>query len=62
MTEGGEEPPVNKKEKSPFAMHSQEDVNKVVDLIINTKLQFKEIAKITNYDHTSIERINYGKL
>ena len=62
MTEGGEEPPLNVKENSPFATHSQEDVNKVVDLIINTKMQFKDIAILTNYDSSTVERINYGKL
>lgn len=62
MTEGGEEPPLHIKENSPFATHSQEDVNKVIDLIQNTKISFIDIAKMTNYDASSIKRINEGKL
>jgi group I intron endonuclease len=62
MTEGGEEPPLNKKENSPFATHTQADVDKVVDLLLNTKMIYKDIARVTNYDVSTIKRINSGKL
>lgn len=62
MTEGGEEPPLNIKENSPFATHSQAEVDIVIDLILNTDIQLKDIAKLTNYDYSTIKRINYGKL
>ncbi len=62
MTLGGEEPPLNIKENSPFATHTQEDVDKVIDLLINTTIQMKDIAVLTNYDYSTIKRINSGKL
>lgn len=62
MTEGGEEPPLNIGEKSPFVTHTLEEVNSVIDLISNTNISFCEIAKLTNYDVSSIKRINVGQL
>lgn len=62
MTLGGENPPINKGENSPFKTHEIEDVIRVKDLIINTDLQLKEIAKITGYSESSIKRINRGLL
>ena len=62
MTLGGEEPPLHIKENSPFATHAQEDVDKVIDLLINTTIQMKDIAVLTNYDYSTIKRINNGKL
>lgn len=62
MTEGGEEPPLNIKENSPFATHTQLEVDKVIELILNTEIQLKDIAILTNYDYSTIKRINYGKL
>lgn len=62
MTEGGEEPPLNIKEKSPFAQHSQEEVDKVIDLIQNTNIPLKEIAEMSGYDYSTIKRIQSGKL
>ena len=62
MTEGGENPPLNRRENSPFAKHSEEEVEEIKKLLKNTKIQYKDIAKMFNYDSCSIERINYGKL
>ena len=62
MTIGGDLPPLHIKEENPFATHSQNEVDEVIRLIITTKLQFKEIAEITNYDSSTIERINKGLL
>jgi len=45
MTEGGDNPPLNIKENSPFATHTQKEVNHVIDLILNTSLQLKEISE-----------------
>lgn len=61
-TEGGENPPLNIRENSPFATHTEEDVTKVKDLILHTDKTFKEIAIQTGYDSSTIERINKGIL
>lgn len=61
-TEGGENPPLNIREKSPFATHTEEDVAKVKDLILHTNKTFKEIAQESGYDSSTIERINKGIL
>lgn len=62
MTEGGEEPPLNTKEQSPFATHTQKQADEVIRLILTTSYSFKEIAEKTNYDSSAIERINKGQL
>lgn len=62
MTEGGEEPPLNIKENSPFATHTEEQVAEIKRLLKETNIQYKDIATMFNYDSSSIERINYGKL
>lgn len=62
MTEGGEEPPLNIKENSPFATHNQEQADEVIKLILTTSYSFKEIADKTNYDSSTIERINKGQI
>ena len=62
MTEGGEEPPLHIKEDSPFATHTQQEVDKVIELIQTTKISFKDIGQLTNYDSSTIERINKGLL
>lgn len=62
QTEGGEEPPLNIGENSPFATHSQQEVDYVIDQILNTSKQLKEIAQETGYDYSTIKRIQAGKL
>lgn len=62
MIEGGEEPPLNIGINSPFVTHSEEQVNEIKRLLKETKIQYKDIATMFNYDSSSIERINYGKL
>lgn len=62
MTEGGEEPPLNIGVNSPFVTHTEEQITEIKRLLKETKIQYKDIAKIFNYDSSSIERINYGKL
>lgn len=62
MTPGGENPPVFQGENHPMAMHSQSEINLIINLIKNTKLSFKQIAEQSNYNISSIERINKGEL
>lgn len=62
MTEGGEEPPLNIRENNPFATHTEEQIIEIKRLLKETKIQYKDIAIMFNYDKSSIERINYGKL
>lgn len=62
MTEGGDEPPLHVKENNPFATHTQEEVNHVIDLILNTNKKLKDIAIETGYDYSTIKRISNGKL
>ena len=62
QTEGGEEPPLNIGENSPFATHTQKEVDYVFDQILNTSKQLKEIAKETGYDYSTIKRIQAGTL
>ena len=62
MTEGGEEPPVFHGEKHPMAIHFSEDIKTIRELLSTTKLSISEIAKQTNYNETSIRRINSGVL
>ena len=62
LTPGGEEPPVFHGEAHHLAEHTQQEVNIVINLIKDTKLSFAKIAKLTNYNRSSIERINKGEL
>lgn len=62
MTLGGEEPPVFHGENHPLATHSQKDVDYVKYLLRETKISVKDIAKITQYNESSINRINKGEL
>lgn len=62
MTIGGDTPPVKKGEEHSQCTHSKETVNIVKNLLKNTKLSTKEIAKLTNYNTSSINRINLGEL
>ena len=62
MTEGGENPPILTKENHPMCEHTQEDIDKIVFLLKNTKTSVKDIAKLMNYNISSINRINTGEL
>lgn len=62
MTEGGEEPPLNIGINNPFATHTEEEIGKIKQLLRDTKIQYKDIATMFDYDSSTIERINYGKL
>lgn len=62
QTEGGEEPPLNIGENSPFATHTQQEVNYVIDQILHTSKQLKQIAQETGYDYSTIKRIQSGSL
>lgn len=62
QTEGGEEPPLNIGENSPFATHTQKEVDYVINQILNTSKQLKVIAQETGYDYSTIKRIQSGQL
>ena len=62
ILEGGNEPPINKHENSPFLQHDVQDQKKVKELLQNTNLTFKEIGKQTGYDESAIRKINFGKI
>ena len=62
QTEGGEEPPLNIGESSPFATHTQKEVDYVIDQILHTSKQLKQIAQETGYDYSTIKRIQSGTL
>ena len=62
QTEGGDEPPLNIGENSPFTTHSKQEVDYVFDQILNTSKQLKEIAQETGYDYSTIKRIQSGQL
>ena len=62
QTEGGEEPPLNIGENSPFATHTQQEVDYVIDQILHTSKQLKQIAQETGYDYSTIKRIQAGSL
>lgn len=62
MTEGGENPPVFHGEDHYMAIHTWEDINNIIQLLQNTNLSIEEIAKKTQYNASSINRINKGEL
>lgn len=62
MTEGGDNPPTFHGEEHPQANHLLIEVENVKNLLKNSTLSVKEIAKITNYNTSSINRINQGTL
>lgn len=62
MTLGGDNPPILKGENHPATTHSIEIVKLVKKLLEETKLSPAQIAKITNYNTSSINRINLGQL
>lgn len=62
MTPGGDEPPLHIKEDSPFVSHTEQQVNEIKNLLINSKIEYQKIAEKYNYNISSIKRINSGKL
>lgn len=62
MTEGGDLPPHMTGENHPQTSHSIQTVDFVKALLKNSKLSTKEIATITHYNASSINRINLGEL
>lgn len=62
MTEGGEEPPIFHKENHHLATHNQSEIDYIIDLLANTTLSTGDIAQITKYNTSSINRINLGQL
>ena len=61
MTPGGDEPPIFHGENHHLCTHSQETVRLIKNMLRDTKIALKDIAKATNYDTTSINRINLGQ-
>lgn len=61
-TLGGEEPPVHIGLDSPFCKHSKETVDIVKNLLLTTTMSTQDIGKLTNYDDTTVVRINKGIL
>ena len=62
MIEGGTNPPLHIGEDSPYAEHTQEQINQIKDLLKNTDQTFEEIAQLYNYSVSSILKINNGKI
>lgn len=60
MTEGGEEPPLHIKQNSPFATHTQQEVDEIIKMILETDKTFIQIAELSGYDYSAIKRINSG--
>ena len=50
------------KENNPFATHTQQEVNKVINMILNTNKTLKQIAEETGYDYSTVSRIQLGIL
>lgn len=59
---GGEEPPLNIGEKSPYAEHTKQQIEEIKELLKNTDISFEELAKKYNYSVSSILKINNGKI
>ena len=62
MTEGGEEPPVLKGEKSFFCTHSKQEVDEIKNHLKNSSISIKDLAEKYAYEEGSIRRINSGKI
>ena len=50
------------KEEHPMAAHTQKDIDNIIYLLKETSTSTKDIAKITGYNISSINRINLGEL
>ena len=62
MTEGGDEPPIKKGENSHYCTHSEQEVFFIKKILKDTNVPLKDIGKTFNYDTTSINKINLGKM
>lgn len=62
MTEGGDAPPTLKGMEHPQCNHTYDQISLVKSLLKETKLTTKEIASLTHYNISSINRINLGEL
>lgn len=62
MTEGGDLPPLYSGIDHPQCVHTIDEINLVKQLLADTKLSTKEIANLTHYNISSINRINTGEL
>lgn len=62
MTEGGDQPPVSTGVNHPQCNHTIEEIQLVKQLLKDTKLSVKDIANLTHYNVSSINRINLGEL
>ena len=62
MTEGGDLPPQHSGVEHPKCNHSIDEISLVKTLLKNSKLSTKEIANLTHYNISSINRINLGEL
>lgn len=62
MTPGGDEPPVFHGEEHYLCSHSKDTVDLVKKMLKETKIAPKEIAKVTGYNTSSVNRINLGEL
>ena len=62
MTEGGDLPPQHSGINHPQCNHTIDEIVLVKTLLQNSKLSTKEIASLTHYNTSSINRINLGEL
>lgn len=59
---GGEEPPLNIGENSPYAEHTAQQIKEIKELLKNTDTSFEELSQKYNYSVSSILKINNGKI
>lgn len=59
---GGEEPPLNIGENSPYAEHTAQEIRELKELLKTTNISFEELAQKYNYSVSSILKINNGKI
>ena len=62
MTEGGDLPPQHSGVEHPQCSHSIDEITLVKTLLKDSKLSTKEIANLTHYNVSSVNRINLGEL
>lgn len=62
MTEGGDLPPQHSGVEHPQCSHSIDEITLVKTLLKDSKLSAKEIANLTHYNVSSVNRINLGEL
>lgn len=62
IAEGGSAPPILRGYDNPNTVHTEEQVQQVIELLLNTTLTSEEIGKRTNYDSSSVLRINKGEI